>query len=147
MGNNYYVYIHIRLDNRKPFYIGRGKGLRKDKTDNRNKYWHNVVNKAGGFIPVILESSLTHEQANKVEIKWIKVYKENGFILTNLTNGGGGVSGHHWKRGPLSLHHRKILSSIKQGIMYGKNNPFFGKHHTKESINKFKATLKRKEEK
>ena len=47
MENNWYVYIHIRLDNNEPFYIGIGNKKNyarayQTKPDRRNQIWCNI---------------------------------------------------------------------------------------------------------
>lgn len=137
----YYIYIHSRLDNKKPFYIGRGKKGRSKNFDNRNQHWRNIVNQAGGFSIHILESNLSHEEANAAEIKWIRTYKYNGYVLVNLTEGGGGTSGHRWTRGTFTKEHKEKLSVIaKRNI--GEKNHFFGKTHSIESKLKMSESCK-----
>ena len=88
----YYVYQHIRLDENLVFYVGKGKNNRHSKKDNRNRYWHNVVNKAG-FSSQILYSNLDEELSLLVEMELIDKYKKLGVKLLNITSGGEGVSG------------------------------------------------------
>jgi len=88
----YYVYQHIRLDENTIFYVGKGKNNRHLEKDNRNRYWHNVVNKSG-FISEILYDNLDEELSLLIEIELIDKYKKLGITLTNITNGGEGISG------------------------------------------------------
>ena len=37
--NDFVVYIHVRLDNNQPFYVGKGRKYRPYDFTNRNKYW------------------------------------------------------------------------------------------------------------
>ena len=88
----YYVYQHIRLDENTIFYVGKGKNKRHLEKTNRNRYWHNVVNKAG-FTSEILYDNLDEELSLLIEIELIDKYKKLGIVLTNVTNGGEGISG------------------------------------------------------
>jgi len=86
----HYVYIHFKKDTLEPFYIGKGKGYRYKRVDNRNIYWNNIVNKHG-FVPDILKQFDSHKEALQYEIKMIQFFKEEGFKLANLTDGGEGM--------------------------------------------------------
>lgn len=97
----YYLYRHIRLDNKQPFYIGIGtksttKGLHKTiyqraySRFDRNKYWKNIVKKFGYGVQIILESD-SLEFIKTKEIEFIELYGtiyENTGILCNMTKGG-----------------------------------------------------------
>lgn len=94
--NIYFVYKHIRLDTNETFYIGKGKGGRAFSTNNRNKYWHNIVN-LSGYTVEIIKDNLLHEDAIKIEIELIKLYgrKDLGLgTLVNMTDGGEGKGAH-----------------------------------------------------
>src|ERR1019366_4687666 len=73
----------------------------------------------------------TDEQANEIEIFWIAEMRK--FLgrsnVYNLTDGGQGVRGA--KR---SEESKKKLSEMRMG----ENNPFFGKTHTEESLEKMR---------
>lgn len=92
MMENFYVYIHTKTTDGSVFYVGRGKDRRFSSKRNRNNHWKNIVAKHG-FFSEIIESNLTFEESNKREIFWIKSLREDGFILANITDGGGGVTG------------------------------------------------------
>ena len=88
----YYVYQHTRLDENLVFYVGKGKNNRHSEKNNRNRYWHNVVNKAG-FTSQILYGNLDEELSLLIEMELIDKYKKLGIKLVNITSGGEGVSG------------------------------------------------------
>lgn len=125
--SEFYVYVHFRNDNKKPFYVGKGKGKRFIHSHGRNKYWWNVVIKAGGYFIRKVQQNLSNEQANEREKYWIKFYRGNGFKLTNLTEGGEGVEGRvcsietrkkmsEWQKGrALPPEHIKKISDSKKG--------------------------------
>ena len=88
----YYVYVHKKLTDGSVFYVGRGKNKRKTSRQNRNNYWKNIVAKHG-FTVEVIETNLTLDLSNEREIFWIKKYKDDGIVLSNITAGGGGLSG------------------------------------------------------
>lgn len=89
-----YVYKHIRKDNNEVFYIGIAKRkTRLSSSNNRNKYWHNVVNKCGYDVEII-EKGISWKEACEREKYWIKFYGRkdlNEGTLVNMTDGGEGV--------------------------------------------------------
>ena len=88
----FYVYEHIRLDTNQVFYVGKGKGTRLQSSSDRNKYWHNVVNKTGFKAVKIVEHS-DEELVLLVEIERIDQLRKLGYKLCNITDGGQGISG------------------------------------------------------
>lgn len=138
----YYVYLHIKLTDGAPFYIGKGCSYRYNSKRDRNKWWHNTVNKYG-FDVIILESNLTNEEALKQEMYWIdRIGRRdlgNG-PLVNLTNGGEGETGRiphnkgitgvikfsdeiNKKKGkPQSQEHKDKISLLMKGNNYAKVN-------------------------
>jgi hypothetical protein len=92
MNNEFYTYCHYRLDDNQPFYVGKGKGNRAFSKDSRNKYWHNVVNKHGYKVEFLAYWD-DESEAFEHEKMIIKCFKELGYKLCNLTDGGEGVSG------------------------------------------------------
>jgi hypothetical protein len=124
MSNIFYIYRHIRLDKNIPFHIGKGSGNRAFSKYNRNKYWHNIVNKVGYKVEIIIHS-LEEKQAFAKEIEFIKLYKSMGYCETNLTNGGEGGSGC-----VRSEETKKRVGDAKRGIP----SPKRGKSYIKQSI-------------
>jgi hypothetical protein len=88
----FYVYEHIRLDTNQVFYVGKGKKTRMQSSSDRNKYWHNVVNKAGFKAVKIVEHS-DEELVLLAEIERIDQCRKLGYKLCNITDGGQGISG------------------------------------------------------
>jgi len=131
-----YVYAHYTPDG-KVFYIGKGSGQRAWKTQHRNKYWHNIVNKYG-YQAKILASNLIEGQANAIEQAWIAVYGRRDLgtgCLVNMTDGGEGKTGArhtaeaktkmsiakkgkpgHLKGKPKSAETRMKISIAKRGV-------------------------------
>lgn len=91
------VYQHRRKDTNEIFYIGicddHRKSIRPYSHYNRNKFWHNIVNKAG-YIVEITHSDIIWEEACVIEKYLISFYGRRDLktgILVNLTDGGEGV--------------------------------------------------------
>ena len=137
--NNYIVYVHInKINNLMYFGItcknpnsrwSNGNGYKG------NPYFWNAICKYGwdNFHHIILLENLSKELANKIECDLIKQYnttdREIGY---NLMNGGNSNRHTDYTRNKIKENHADIN---------GENNPFYGKHHTEESINKIKNTL------
>lgn len=87
------VYEHRRNDTNEVFYIGIGKdSYRIGRKANRNKYWHNIVNKYG-YTKNILYKNISWNEAIQKEIELISKYgrKDLGTgCLVNMTRGGEG---------------------------------------------------------
>jgi hypothetical protein len=90
----FYVYRHVRNDTGVVFYVGKGKEKRAYQTNKgRNNHWRNVVNKAGGFSVDFIIDGVDEEFSHLVEIEAIDAYRRRCVSLTNITDGGDGVSG------------------------------------------------------
>lgn len=137
----YYVYEHLRNDTNEVFYVGKGKDYRANSKKNRNAYWKNVVNKAGGFtVRFVAENIDDEELAYFCEEERIDQLKRLGIVLTNLTIGGEGASGgenhHMWgkvhpDKGSKRPH---VGKSGKDNPMYGKPSPMRGKKNIGASL-------------
>lgn len=143
--NKYYVYKHIRLDTNEPFYIGKGTKYRPYAKNNRNKYWHNIVNKVGYKIEII-NSNLSNEEASVIEKQLINLYgrKDLGLgSLVNMTDGGEGT-----ENLPRSEEWRNKISIANKGKKrseeWKKKLSFFkkGKKLTKEHKDKISKSNK-----
>ena len=123
----YYVYEWIRLDTNEPFYIGKGKGRRWCVLKRENDRFNKIVNK----IPVavnILESNLCEKEAFEYEIYYINEYRNIGFDLVNICDGGenpptlygkeNGNYGNHW-----SKDKKLYISNLKKGKQLREENP------------------------
>ena len=119
----YYVYRHIRLDTGRPFYVGKGKGIRAWSTRTRNLYWFNIVNKHGYKVEIVKFFQIEHD-ANQFEIKLIKVYKSLSLCESNYAEGGMG--GNTWKYLPES-HKQKLRAKASERSI-GSKNPMYGKN-------------------
>ena len=129
----FYIYLHKRASDGVVFYVGKGRGKRASRTWGRNKHRQNVVAKHGCTV-VIFKDNLSEEEAFNEEKGLITFFRDLGLRLTNMTDGGDGVSGlvH-------SLEARKKMSEVKKG----ENHPFYGKNHSRETRKKMsEANLK-----
>jgi hypothetical protein len=111
------LYFHRRNDNNTIFYVGIGGKTRPSDTTNRNRYWHNIVEKVGYSVEII-HTNLTWEQACILEIKYIKQFGRFDLglgKLVNMTDGGDGVKGKDCN---------------------GEKNGFFNKKHNDKTLNK-----------
>lgn len=161
---NYYIYIY--LDPRKPgryvygdycflyepFYVGKGKGKRIKKIYGRSKYFINKINKIKEYVlePIYfkLMKNLSEEKSFILETNLIKLIGRedlNKGPLINFTNGGEGTSGRiisEDTKNKISKNHRDISKENNPNYeKYGKDNPFYGKHHsdkTKEIISEIR---------
>lgn len=86
------TYAHLKPDGTL-FYIGKGSQKRSYAKDNRNQHWVNIVKKHGFQVETLAKWSnesdaLLHEQF------LIACFKDMGYKLANITDGGEGISGH-----------------------------------------------------
>src|ERR1035441_5872497 len=96
--------IYSISTNGEVFYIGRTCNLRRRKTEHLreshktyNTYKVNKIRKLqnlGESIEFnILHENLTYDDSVRLEVEEIKTHRENGAVLTNLTEGGEGLYG------------------------------------------------------
>jgi hypothetical protein len=120
----FYVYEHIRRDTGAVFYVGKGHGNRHCSNRNRNQYWHNVVNKSGGFDSRVVVENNSEELMLLAEIEKINQLRMLGVALVNLTDGGEGITG---------LKHSEKSKKLMSEKLKGKSH-----QHTIESIEKIR---------
>lgn len=146
----FYVYEHWRPDRDEPFYVGKGKGGRANVMSRRNPH-HTAIQKKlhskGMSVEVrIVASSLTEEDAFRIEMERIAMWNSLGMDLTNQTLGGEGVAGlvfseeHRRKLGdasrgkkrpPMSEEQKRKHSEFMKGNKFG-----LGKKHSPETKKK-----------
>ena len=121
----FYVYEHWRLDRDECFYVGKGKGGRAYSMKDRNKHHQAIcakLNRIGSAFEIkIVASGLSEQEAFVLECEQIAFWRNAGCDLTNLTNGGEGISG--FKH---SVETRQKLSVMNKGMPA----TFKGKKHT-----------------
>lgn len=93
--SGYYTYIHRRMSNGTPFYVGKGKGNRaweRTKSDCRSDHWINCARK-NGVIVEICQDGLDEDSAYLLEAWVIQKLKNDGVSLVNQSDGGVGPYG------------------------------------------------------
>lgn len=107
----YYVYEWIRLDTNEPFYVGKGKGNRcYELKSGRNKHFINIV-KSIQTVVHVLERNLDEKTAFEYEVYYINEYKNMGYCLVNITDGGEGTTLPSTTRKKISKSHIGIRPS------------------------------------
>ena len=90
----YYVYVWYRLDKNEPFYVGKGKGDRDTSLKRRNKHFMDLYNylirNNYGFKVVHLKDNLNEFEAFELEKETIKNFRNCGYFLVNIMDGGEG---------------------------------------------------------
>jgi hypothetical protein len=106
------VYAHCRpAPDCRLFYIGKASNTaRPYSRKNRNRHWHRVVTKHGGFDVRIIDEFDTEAEALAAEVELIALAREMSADIVNITDGGEGVSGMRH-----SAETRKRLSDMQVG--------------------------------
>lgn len=141
------LYQHRRLDTNQVFYVGIGKGKRAYSIHNRNKHWNRIVSKYGYSVE-ILETNLSWEKAQALEIGLIAMYGRRDLdtgSLVNMSDGGEGCYGmihlEQTKKKISDSHKGKILSnSHKEKLRIAQK----GKTFSVEVKNKMSEKRKKK---
>jgi len=144
----YYVYAYIRSKDSAtaragtPYYIGKGKDKR---SWNKHK---NIPRPKNKDYIIILESNLSNIGALALERRYIEWYgrkdNETGILLNRTAGGEGSIKFITPKETRLKLSSiikdqmNKMSDEEKSNKFgsHGELNPFYGKKHTKESIQK-----------
>lgn len=116
MDNNkiFYVYEWFKVETGDVFYVGKGSNDRYKNTRGRNEYFKRVYNKYECDVRII-HNNLTEEEAYALEVSTIKEYRERGYELANLSDGGkGGASG-------------VVRDEEYREKFRGSNNPMYGR--------------------
>lgn len=131
------VYQHIRKDTHTIFNVGIGKEEKRAYSkNNRNKHWHNIVNKHGYYVEIIY-GDLTWELACQMERYLIKEYGRNDLglgTLINMTDGGEGgnnVSKESREKRSKSLKGRIISDEARKNMSKSAKIKIFTDKHRK----------------
>lgn len=135
--NKFYVYCLIDPRNGNTFYIGKGQGYRiKQHISDartgtcRNKHLERkilqIISSGGKVVHKKILENVSEKFALSSEVNIIKIYRDSGVNLCNLTTGGEGVSGRHHTDDV-----KRILSIKSRG-----NKNMLGYKHTDESRKK-----------
>jgi len=122
------TYAHYTPQGRL-FYIGKGSSERRAHyMQGRNNYWKKIVAKYGTPEVQILANWNTEEEAFSHEALLISCFRDMGFELANLTDGGDGTSGYKHTE-----EHRKknSLARIGKSGLWNK-----GRKHSEETKRK-----------
>lgn len=92
----HYVYEHVRPDTNEAYYVGKGKKKRAYVMSGKNVWHTRITNKLKdmGLSPLvrIIKDGLTEKEALSFEKDVIRLYRALGVNLTNMTEGGEGIS-------------------------------------------------------
>lgn len=92
----FYIYEHWRPDKDTCFYVGKGYGRRASKLSGRNIHHQRIQAKLarlGMCVEVrLVADCLTETEAFDLEIERIAFWRDQGISLSNLTDGGEGLS-------------------------------------------------------
>ena len=141
----FYTYAHTRNDTNKIFYIGKGNGKRAWSKFGRNNYWNKIVNKHG-FTAQVLAEWKDEKEAFDHEILLIACFKDMGYELVNMTNGGDnppskkGITGE--KSHMFGKKHTAATLAKMSVLQSGENNGFYGKKHNEQTLKKISETSK-----
>jgi hypothetical protein len=108
----FYTYAHTKPDG-TIFYIGKGKDRRAWSKEKRNPHWHNITSKYTDYGVEILANWDTEEEAFDHEKLLISCFRDMGYKLANVTDGGEGSAGYKFTE-----------EQIKK--VSGVNNPWYG---------------------
>ena len=126
----YVLYQHI-LPNNETFYVGIGNEKRPYSKSGRSDWWRKTVAKYEYTVDILV-TDLTWDQACDLEIHFVRKYgRRNKGLgpLINLTDGGEGAHGLI-----MSPEAKLKLSQHRLGKFTGEDNPFYGRHHSEETI-------------
>jgi group I intron endonuclease len=148
--NKFLIYALADPDSKKIRYIGKSSSgmkrpnshwancsLRNDHNPYKNRWILKLKKRGLKFLIFVLEeiSSGDFEGLKNAEVKWIKYGRDNGWPLTNLTDGGDGVHGY--------VHSEETKKKISTSNT-GKISCMLGKHHTEDSKKKISESNKGK---
>lgn len=92
----FYTYIHMRADDGRVFYVGKGRGSRAHSQKGRNQRWMRTAAKHGLRVEVAAHWP-SESEAFEHERFLIQCFRGMGAPLCNMTDGGDGISGFRHK--------------------------------------------------
>lgn len=128
----FYTYAHSKPDG-TIFYIGKGRKKRAYDLIKRNVYWKRVVEKYGIPTVEILANWKTEKEALDHEVLLISCFKDMGYKLTNLTDGGEGSSGFK--------HSQESIAKIVKVKTEQPSRYWLGKPRSQETKDKISKAL------
>jgi hypothetical protein len=152
MRNDYCVYTHLRPDD-SIFYVGKGIPTRPYRVSGRNNAWKQEVAICGKHSVNVVKANLTEKEAFDVEVRLIKMLRDRGVSIVNMTRGGDGCkqliftdevrekikAARSKQIGPATG--KKWSNELKvfwRNQRTGEKNPMYGKKHTEETKAKYK---------
>lgn len=118
------VYMWVNETTNKPFYVGCGTHARAKTTKkgSRTKSFFEIYNNNECHCE-ILNDNLTNEEAAQIERETINLFRQMGYDLINITNGGEMRQCSNWTDEMRSEYAERLT---------GENNPNYGHHWTDE---------------
>lgn len=141
----YYVYLHRRASDLKPFYIGKGNGKRAYAFNKRSKYWKRVADKHGVIVEVLAHWE-KEDDAFEHEKFLIDVFRNLGHELANISPGGDGRGG--FKRTKENVEKMRLIWSTQEmrekarARVSGDLHPNYGKKFSDELRKKLSEAQK-----
>lgn len=131
-------------------YVGQTQRKIDDRINEHARHHSTLFDKAlenlgqDAFEFEIVDYANDTDELNKKEQEWIKKLNSktpNGY---NMTDGGTTTRGFHHKESS-----KRKMSETKKalGVAVGKDNPFYGKHHSEETRDKLRKAWKNDERK
>lgn len=166
----FYIYEHVRRSDGLVFYVGKGSGSRLRVTQHRNPYWVSVSRKHGWEARVAFRTD-DEDLAFLAEEELIRKRRNDGSPLTNMTDGGEGMSGYVFseesirkrvsktkgkkkpatslalKGVPKSAEHRRNLSLAKLGFRHSEETRNKMSQQRKGQVSSMKGKKHRAESK
>lgn len=149
------VYQHINKKTEEIFYIGIGKKEeRAYHKDNRGKFWKDYISKYPDYEIKITHKDIIWEEACAIEKYLIAFYGRRDLgkgSLVNMTDGGDGILGYKFtkcinrkkeKNGFYRKTHSSNTIELLKNQKLGSKHPMWGKHQSKETIQKRSNKMK-----
>lgn len=130
----FYVYEHVRRSDGRVFYVGKGSGCRLRVTQHRNPHWVAVSRKHGWKARVAFRTD-DEDLAFLAEEELIRKRRSDGSPLTNLTDGGEGMSGYVFSEESIRKRVAKTKGKKRPAISLAlKGVPKSAEHRRKLSL-------------